>query len=404
MFSATQFYHNAVKNALSAAAWGVSDIHVSYENGVDSNSLTKVNFDTLVPGNELVVAGKLQGDGESMVKIVLSYVALGSEQMSFTKYFNQAASKLDNGALWHSYSSRSAVNLEMTQYLDEWHKMTLDDDRTQLEDIIITRSLENNLLTPFVTLHVAKPGLRSAMKDGFSLSNFGDFNFRKRRDATEEARRYQDIKFRHRGKHGLTVSHSYSPVLCGSSELLAFPNEESDYVCFEPAELELDELVIFQSETVNVTGYLKYGQLNELYIGDKTDGIRVTIAGYGPKVYHKQGELETTLPFGTTTVNSHITTARFSNYTYVYFDDHMIGIELHDTTFNFEIGERDDTGFMPSKPLHKPDLHCFGRQISISKCSAHELVPAGVGHGRSRRGRKRTLSLEHFTKTLQRQM
>ena len=50
MFSATQFYQNAMRNALGSAAWGVSDIKVNFQTGVDQNSLTKVAFPSLVPG------------------------------------------------------------------------------------------------------------------------------------------------------------------------------------------------------------------------------------------------------------------------------------------------------------------------------------------------------------------
>ena len=132
--------------------------------------------------------------------MVLSYVALGEEKMEFTKYFNQAASEINYGPLWNSFSSRSYVNIEMLDYLDEWHKMTVDEDRSAIEELIVERSLESNLLTPFVTLHVAKPGLRSAMRSGFSLSQFGDFSFRKRRAADSNTMHYQEIKFRHRGK------------------------------------------------------------------------------------------------------------------------------------------------------------------------------------------------------------
>ena len=87
MFVAAQFYHQAIRNSLSSAQWGVSDIKIAYESGVDENSITQTSFPSLVPGNELVVAGRFKGDGESMVKIVLTYKALGimSEQKSFTK-------------------------------------------------------------------------------------------------------------------------------------------------------------------------------------------------------------------------------------------------------------------------------------------------------------------------------
>ena len=98
-------------------------------------------------------------------------------------------------------------------------------DSTALEDIIMKRSLENKLLTPFVTLHVAKPGLRSAMNTGYLMSQFGDFAFRKKRDTDEKLNvSYQELKFRHRGKKPkVTSMHVYEPLLCGNSELLAFP-------------------------------------------------------------------------------------------------------------------------------------------------------------------------------------
>ena len=50
MFSATQFYQNSMRNALGSAAWGVSDIKVNFQSGVDQNSLTKIDFPSLVPG------------------------------------------------------------------------------------------------------------------------------------------------------------------------------------------------------------------------------------------------------------------------------------------------------------------------------------------------------------------
>ena len=44
------------------------------------------------------------------------------------QYFNQAASKTENGPLWQEFSSRSAVNVEMVQYLHEWHNLKPEEE------------------------------------------------------------------------------------------------------------------------------------------------------------------------------------------------------------------------------------------------------------------------------------
>merc|ERR1719284_1932948 len=50
----------------------------------------------------------------------------------------------------------------MTQLLEEWRELE-DEEQPELEQLIISQSTENHLLTPFVTLQVSKPTLREAM-------------------------------------------------------------------------------------------------------------------------------------------------------------------------------------------------------------------------------------------------
>ena len=203
--------------------------------------------------------------------------------------------------------------------------------------------------------------------------------------------------------------HHYDPVLCGTSELLAFPRndfEKLEYLCFEPAELEFDILEILELDDISVKARLKYGQLNEMTVTSQNDTVRVAIDSQGPKVTLVQGALETTLPFGSQTVTEKLSTASFPNFTYIYFDEFMIGVEIRPTFFNFEIGKRSENfGFPASKPRAKEsDLHCFGRQISSSHCSNHDLVPLAIERPRSSRGRKRKVTLGEFESALDRQL
>lgn len=405
MFSAAQFFQQSIKNSLNSASWGVSDINISYQSGVDEDSLTELSFPSLVPGNEITIAGRLEGDGESIIKVGLSYTALGSEQMSFIKYYNQAASKLDNGPLWDTFSIRSYYNLQMTQYLDEWHKMTPKDDSSALENIIMDLSVENQLLTPFVTLHVAKPGLRASMDGGFSLADFG---FRKRRSVKEKPMTYQELKFRHRGRHAVKkMVQKYEPVLCGNSELIAFPTDlefftDMDFVCFDPAELEFEELEIYKSENVNVKGQVMFGQLNEIYIGNNEEGVKVSFDRNGPKISHVEDHLETVLEFGSHIISDTISASRFGNYSYVYFDNLMIALELKDTYFKFEIGKLNpERGLSPSQPNFDDNkLHCFEQAVNVSKCTNHDISALSSDMPK-RHGRDRKITVADFNRHIE---
>ena len=330
--------------------------------------------------------------------------------MSFTKYFNQAASKLDNGPLWEDFSSRSLVNLEMLQLLEEWHNTPLDGDRSPLETIIKEKSLENNLLTPFVTLHVAKPGLKNAMRSGFNLADFGDFDFRKKRDADESLGNFQELKFRHRGHQRKNSStESYIPMLCGTSDLLAFAKtenfeEETEFFCFDPAELEFDQLEIYRSDNINVTGTLRFGQLNQILVEALNETVNIRLTAEGSMVELVRNETIESVPFGHFT-GSKISTSRFGNFTAVYFNSHMLGVEVSDTIFQFQIGRLSDKLENASwEP--QADMKCFQHQISTNHCLSHDLTPGSTvsSERRTRRGRKIVMSLDDFNTEIQKQL
>jgi hypothetical protein len=330
--------------------------------------------------------------------------------MSFTKYFNQAASKLDNGPLWEDFSSRSLVNLEMLQLLEEWHNTPVDGDRRPLETIIKEKSLENNLLTPFVTLHVAKPGLKNAMRSGFNLADFGDFDFRKKREADEPSGNFQELKFRHRGhQRRNSSSESYIPMLCGTSDLLAFAKtenfeEETEFFCFDPAELEFDQLEIYRSDNINVTGTLRFGQLNQILVEALNETVNIKLTGEGSMVELVRNETIESVPFGHFT-GSQISTSRFGNFTAVYFNSHMLGVEVSDTIFQFQIGRLSDKMETASwEP--QADMKCFQHQISTNHCLSHDLTPGSTvsSERRTRRGRKIVMSLDDFNTEIQKQL
>ena len=273
---------------------------------VDQLSLSRTEFDNLVPGNEIIVSGRIIGGPETIVKSDLSYLALGSEQMSFSKYFNQAASYSGGPRFGDDYTSRARANLEMTQLLEEWRELE-DEEQPELEQLIISQSTENHLLTPFVTLQVSKPTLREAMtspavspmtalaeaeavtdeeaEDALAgaLSKYG---FRKRRSTPTQNSptkfTTQNIKHHYRPIRKQKRKNSYKPITCGTSELISMPSGNIDayagdeeFVCFSSAEIEYKQILIREGEHVNVTASFQFGQLHQLKIGSQEEGIKV---------------------------------------------------------------------------------------------------------------------------------
>lgn len=413
IFSIAQFHRQTTKAALDKANWGVTDIKLSMTN-VDPLSLSRTEFDNLVPGNEIIVSGRIVGGPETIVKSELSYLALGSEEMSFSKYFNQAASYAGGPRFGDSYSSRARANLEMTQLLEEWRELE-DEEQPELEQLIINQSTENHLLTPFVTLQVSKPMLKEAM-DHSSISPMtalaeasavtdqeaedamaaalAKYGFRKRRSSTvgentENVEKQQHLKFttqnikhRYRPVKQLKKKNSYKPVSCGTSELLSLPshtiaayNGQEEFVCFSSAEIEFKQILIEESQHVNVTASFQFGQLHQLKIGSEEEGIKIQVSKNNVEILKYEGDSETTLEFGSQTIG-HLSAARFANFTYAYYDDVMIGCKIDPTGFSFEIGRRDsENGSSPTDhgTSVKSDVTCFGRSLSLSGCSSHDL-------------------------------
>lgn len=380
LFSVADFYHSATKNALSKANWGVTDINVRLTNGVDPMSLSRTEFSTLVPGNELIVTGRLSSSNpETLIKSELRYMALGSEQMEFAKYFNQAASYTGEGRFGSTYTSRSRVNLEMSQLLEEWKELN-DEEQPELERLIATLSTDEHLLTPFVTLQVSKPALQNAINSaGSKLDNaLSKFGYRKRRETTETT---LNVKHRFRPQRQLKHKNAYAPLSCGTSELISIPAHlvsayqgEEDYLCFSSAEIAHDKIIIQSGENTTISATFKFGQLTELEIGSEEEGIRVRVADSNSMAQILKYEMddETTLEFGSQKIGE-LSASRFANFTYAYYDDIMIGVKIDQLGFSFEIGQRDEEhGHQPQ--LTQGDVTCFGRSLSLSRCSSHDLT------------------------------
>jgi hypothetical protein len=118
LFSASEFFSNVIGNSLDHADWGVSDVSISFTDGVDKNSMTQLVFPKLVPGNELVIGGKLVGGGESIIRAEFNYTGLdGVKEGNFVKFWNQAAARSDSRTRphWADFSSRTVANLEIQQ-------------------------------------------------------------------------------------------------------------------------------------------------------------------------------------------------------------------------------------------------------------------------------------------------
>ena len=92
---------------------------------------------------------------------------------------------------------------------------------------------------------------------------------------------------------------------------------------------------------------------------------------------------ETTLEFGSQKIGE-LSASRFANFTYAYYDDIMIGVKIDQLGFSFEIGQRDEEhGHQPQ--LTQGDVTCFGRSLSLSRCSSHDLTARDqIVRGRTR--------------------
>ena len=100
-----------------------------------------------------------------------------------------------------------------------------------------------------------------------------------------------------------------------------------------------------------------------------------------------------------------LSAARFANFTYAYYDDVMIGCKIDQLNgFSFEIGRRDEeNGFSPTKKQNmNSDITCFGRSLSLSRCSAHDLFqPANELPAKFNRQQTRmTIGLSSFANSL----
>ena len=413
LFSVADYYQTATKNALSKANWGVTDIQVRLTNGVDPVTLSRTEFSNLVPGNELVVTGRLATDNpETLIKSELSYLALGSEEMTFTKYFNQAASFTGDGRFGTTYSSRSRVNLEMSQMLEAWKELN-DEEQPELEQLIATLSTDEHLLTPFVTLQVSKPALRDAIKSPVADNQFttlesalSKFGYRKRRDTAEAT---LSVKHHFRAQKQLKHKNAYAPLSCGTSELISLPSHlvrayegDEDYLCFSSAEIAHDQIMIQSSANITILATFKFGQLTQLDIGSGDEGIRVKVADAESdlaQILKYEGDDETTLEFGSQKIG-HLSASRFANFTYAYYDDIMVGVKIDQLGFSFEIGQRDEEhGHQPQ--LTQGDVTCFGRSLSLSRCSSHDLTASREANVRGKRTQTPTLvALSTFAESL----
>lgn len=413
LFSVADYYQAATKNALSKANWGVTDIQVKLTNGVDQMSLSRTEFENLVPGNELVITGRLSSSNpETLIKSELRYLALGSEEMKFTKYFNQAASFTGQGRFGNSYTSRSRVNLEMSQLLEEWKDLN-DEEQPELEQLIATLSTDEHLLTPFVTLQVSKPALRDAIQkpvtdDTILEGALSKFGYRKRRDTTSEST--LSVKHHFRPQKQIKHKNAYAPLSCGTSELISLPSHlvrayqgNEDYLCFSSAEISHEKILI-QSSPNNVTiqATFKFGQLTQLDIGTDIEGIRVRVGDSNTnmaQILKYEGEEdETTLEFGSQKLGP-LSASRFANFTYAYYDDIMVGVKIDQLGFSFEIGQRDEEhGHQPQ--LTQGDVTCFGRSLSLSRCSSHDLTVAETVNIRANRTIPKLVPLRDFAESL----
>jgi hypothetical protein len=161
---------------------------------------------------------------------------------------------------------------------------------------------------------------------------------------------------------------AYEPVMCGTSTLLVTPNEEqiNNFECSKTAEIKKQKMSINNSQIANVT--LEFGNENIEQIVVEADDTQIVIGKEG--ALKKEGDFMTSIGFGhSQDQKGEISWARFFNFVYVYFADHMVAVEILDGELRFEFGRRALTPrTWTPLPRPKSDLHCFGHMVSLSKC------------------------------------
>jgi hypothetical protein len=141
-------------------------------------------------------------------------------------------------------------------------------------------------------------------------------------------------------------------------------------------------------------------------IGNQEEGIMVQISSENGKaeILKYEGDDSTTLEFGSQKIGK-ISAARFENFAYAYFSDVMIGCKVDQSGFSFEIGRRDNqNGSQPSEFFGKSttsDVTCFGRNLSLSRCSSHDLTSTNQNASvRISRKTNQTVHLNQFASSL----
>ena len=150
-----------------------------------------------------------------------------------------------------------------------------------------------------------------------------------------------------------------------------------------------------------MTAWFKFGQLNQLTIGSQEEGILVKVENGISEILKFEGDDSTTLEFGSQKIGK-ISAARFENFAYAYFDDVMIGCKIDQSGFSFEIGRRNqENGHQPSEFFGKSsDVTCFGRNLSLSRCSSHDLSSTKISNSRISRKTDETVHLSQFAQSL----